>query len=72
MTPIAPTPTDLARHSLPSLSRLALRLTKVVEIWGTRRRSRKDLAMLDAHTLNDIGLDPISAYVESRKPFWRI
>lgn len=34
-------------------------------------RTRKQLAMLDARALKDIGVSRTDALEESRKPFWR-
>lgn len=36
-----------------------------------RRQERAQLARLDAHILQDIGLDAEQALEESRKPFWQ-
>ena len=44
-------------------------LTLVLE-WQARARSRAALTGLDAHLLNDIGLDPALADREAAKPFW--
>ena len=63
---------QMARHPLPSPSRAALRLTKIVAAWKMRQRSRKGLALLDDHMLKDIGIDPMAANLEASKPFWRI
>lgn len=39
------------------------------EAWR-RRRTRADLAELDARLLRDIGVTRLDAAAESRKPFW--
>ncbi len=36
-----------------------------------RRKSRRALAILDGHLLQDIGLSPTAANAEASKPFWR-
>lgn len=36
------------------------------------RRQRRDLAELDARLLADIGVSPLDARAEARKPFWKI
>ena len=36
-----------------------------------RRQDRAQLARLDAHILQDIGLDAEQALAEARKPFWQ-
>ena len=71
MSAHAPVHNPTIRHSLPTLSRLAPRLAKLVVAWKLRQRSRHDLAMLDAHMLSDIGVDPLTADIEAHKPFWR-
>lgn len=39
--------------------------------WAFRIESRRELAELDPLLLADLGLDPVQALAESRKPFWR-
>ncbi|MCE3027910.1 DUF1127 domain-containing protein [Salinicola sp. DM10] len=39
-------------------------------VWQ-RRRTRRQLAELDAHQLQDIGLLPSQVYRETHRPFWR-
>ena len=39
--------------------------------WTERRRSRRDLAQLDARLLRDIGLSLDEATREAAVPFWR-
>ncbi|PMR70146.1 DUF1127 domain-containing protein [Halomonas heilongjiangensis] len=36
-----------------------------------RRRSRRRLAQLDPHLLDDIGISRATAEREARKPFWK-
>lgn len=43
----------------------------LVFLWVERVRQRRALAGLDRRMLRDIGLDPGTAWAESRKPFWR-
>lgn len=40
-------------------------------VWDFRMRTRHRLAQLDDHLLRDIGLDPLAAETEIRKPFWK-
>jgi uncharacterized protein YjiS (DUF1127 family) len=44
---------------------------RVVSNWIARRRSRRDLEVLDAHLLRDLGLTAQDARIEAAKPFWR-
>jgi uncharacterized protein YjiS (DUF1127 family) len=44
---------------------------RVVSNWLARRRTRRDLEVLDAHLLRDLGLTAQDARVEASKPFWR-
>ena len=60
--------TQLSRHPL---ARLVLRLPQTVVAWDHRRRTRADLRALDAHMLQDIGLNWSEAKTEAQKPFWR-
>lgn len=39
--------------------------------WYTRRRSRIELARLDARVVRDAGIDWLDARREADKPFWR-
>ena len=43
----------------------------LVSHWAVRRRDRRELANLDEHMLDDIGLSASEAYEEASKPFWR-
>ena len=42
-----------------------------VDIWMQRSRQRKQLARLDKHLLEDIGLTKEMATKEIKKPFWK-
>lgn len=39
--------------------------------WMERHHQRKQLAQLDAHQLNDMGLDWAHVQAEINKPFWK-
>jgi uncharacterized protein YjiS (DUF1127 family) len=56
---------------LPPVSRVAFAVAQAVLNWETRRQTRRDLARLDPHLLQDIGLTPRLADCECQKPFWR-
>ncbi len=53
------------------LSRLLGDTFATLWIWDFRWRSRQQLADMDAHALEDIGLTAATAYAEAEKPFWR-
>jgi uncharacterized protein YjiS (DUF1127 family) len=46
---------------------IALRLRN----WQANRRARRELAMVDAHTLRDLGISPELVKYELLQPFWR-
>lgn len=39
--------------------------------WQLKRRTRRQLAQLDAHQLADVGIGPGERLAELDKPFWR-
>lgn len=47
------------------------RLLQMVETWQQRHQSRKELLQVEAHMLEDMGIDWVDAQREARKPFWR-
>lgn len=50
------------------------RLTQVraaFALWRRRARERSELAAMNAHDLQDIGISRAQAEFEIRKPFWR-
>ena len=75
MTPAAPTSQSLALLAasprLPLLAAVAVRFAGVVTQWDHRQRSRKALAALDDHMLDDIGVTYAQARKESRRQFWQ-
>jgi uncharacterized protein YjiS (DUF1127 family) len=46
-------------------------LAGLLKLWEDRRTSRQALAEMPDHLLADIGVDPLEARREARKPFWR-
>ncbi|MDB6453103.1 DUF1127 domain-containing protein [Falsirhodobacter sp. 20TX0035] len=56
---------------LPPLARVAFRLAHAVLGWELRRTTRRHLARLDPHLLDDVGLDAHTAQEETARPFWR-
>ncbi|MEM7405506.1 MAG: DUF1127 domain-containing protein [Pseudomonadota bacterium] len=43
----------------------------VLKTWHERSRQRRELLLLDARALRDIGLDHNAVMAEVDKPFWR-
>ncbi|MEX0603115.1 MAG: DUF1127 domain-containing protein [Marinobacter sp.] len=41
------------------------------QVWQTRITSRNQLRQMDKRLLKDIGITPLDALNEFRKPFWR-
>ena len=72
MSAHAPTHVQTIHRSQPSPSHMVQRLSARFAEWKMRRHSRHELAMLDAHMLADIGVDPMTANDEAAKPFWRV
>ncbi len=58
-------------YPLPLLARLALNFAEIVTLWDMKRRTRKALARLDDHLLQDIGIERDAALTEARRPFWQ-
>ena len=45
---------------------------KVIGTWRDRSRERRELTLLDARSLRDLGLNPSNIQFEASKPFWRV
>jgi len=62
-------------HGRPSFKvgagAVVLRWVEIFALWRERVRGRHDLMRLSEHQLRDIGLSPLDAETEWRKPFWR-
>ncbi|NBR90218.1 MAG: DUF1127 domain-containing protein [Rhodobacteraceae bacterium] len=56
---------------LPILARASVAFAVLLVTWENRRRTRRALARLEPHILNDIGLTQQAAAKESTLPFWR-
>ena len=57
-----------------ALNRFGARLRTAVEtvaLWHQRARQRRQLVALDDRLYRDIGVNPLDAYREAQKPFWR-
>jgi uncharacterized protein YjiS (DUF1127 family) len=53
------------------LRQLAKAAARLLGTYKMRERSRRELAQLDPHLLKDVGIDPLDAAAEARKPFWK-
>ncbi len=56
---------------LPLGAELAVTVAVVLTKWSRRQRSRRALAQLDDHLLQDVGLDRRAAHIEARRMFWQ-
>ena len=63
--------TTLHFSSRPSLAGTFTAVAKVIGTWRERSRERRELALLDARSLRDLGLNPGNIRFEANKPFWR-
>lgn len=61
----------LNARPLPPISRALVSLALTVAAWELRHRTRKQLAQMPKHMLQDIGLSESHADREAEKPFWR-
>ncbi len=43
----------------------------VVKLWSRKAKTRRHLAELPSHLLDDVGIDRVNAEQESNKPFWK-
>lgn len=49
----------------------AMRPVALIKVWNHRVRVRRQLAMLDDHLVDDIGLTPSQIRHETQKSFWQ-
>ncbi|NIR29969.1 MAG: DUF1127 domain-containing protein [Gammaproteobacteria bacterium] len=47
-----------------------VKAVRLLELWATRARTRRELSELDARMLRDIGVTRAQARREAEKPFW--
>jgi uncharacterized protein YjiS (DUF1127 family) len=59
--------------ALPPAPKLSLltRATTTWRVWQRRIEARRNLAMMDARSLTEIGISPAAAAYESGRPFWQ-
>lgn len=65
------TPCPYGGQTRTSFADVMKRAGRTVALWRSRARQRRALADLSPELLNDIGVSPRQAFLESRKPFWR-
>jgi uncharacterized protein YjiS (DUF1127 family) len=53
------------------MASFALTAAVVITKWSQNARTRRALAQLDGHLLDDIGVDPRAAHREARRMFWQ-
>lgn len=56
---------------LPVAAKVAVRFAGVMMQWDHRRRTRRALAELDHHLLEDIGITYAQARKETKRFFWQ-
>ncbi len=64
----------LAQHISPQAFSARVIMTQAIkklQHWIEVSYQRQQLADLDQHQLDDIGLDRLTAIAEARKPFWK-
>jgi uncharacterized protein YjiS (DUF1127 family) len=53
------------------IATLAPLLTRLLQEWRCRARSRREIAKLDERAIGDLGLSAGQMRFEADKPFWR-
>ena len=61
----------LQQHHRHSFIQKLFSVMNVLQLWMSRHEQRKQLALLDEHQLNDIGLNWVDVQAECAKPFWK-
>ncbi|MAC82389.1 MAG: hypothetical protein CML66_30540 [Rhodobacteraceae bacterium] len=59
-----------AAPRLPLTALFAVKVATLITQWDHRYRSRNDLARLEDHLLDDIGMTRKDAMKEAKRPFW--
>ncbi|WP_102522173.1 DUF1127 domain-containing protein [Vibrio tapetis] len=65
------TKSNQGRVNTNSLSVLIKDFLSVITRWGRNAKTRRHLAELPSHLLDDVGIDRVNAEKESNKPFWK-
>jgi uncharacterized protein YjiS (DUF1127 family) len=61
----------LHHSSRPALAETFAAIARIIGTWRERSRERRELTLLDARSLRDLGLNPSNIAFEASKPFWR-
>ena len=70
-TETAMTTLILQHHNKYTLTQKLFSVMNTLQVWMSRHEQRKQLALLDQHQLNDIGLNWMDVKAEIEKPFWK-
>ena len=54
-----------------AIRRAVVDVVETLQTWRARARGRRELSLMDAHTLRDIGVTRVDVMIEIDKPFWR-
>jgi uncharacterized protein YjiS (DUF1127 family) len=60
-----------ASAAVPGWLRSGRAVAARLALWRSYRRARRDLALLDARSLRDLGVAPEQIIYELSRPFWR-
>lgn len=66
-----PAPCDVTPDMPVGWRRCLSTVLLTVRIWRERHRARNQLALVDARSLRDLGIDPLLVDYELTQPFWR-
>ena len=61
----------LHHSSRPALAGTFSAIGRIIGTWRERSRDRRELTLLDARSLRDLGLSVGQVQFEANKPFWR-
>ena len=60
----------ISLHGVSAREIMTLAINKL-QYWMDVSQQRRQLADLDPHQLEDLGLDRLTVIAEARKPFWK-
>lgn len=59
------------RINMRTLPALIKNILSIALTWRRNAKTRRHLAQLPSHLLDDVGIDRVNAQKESNKPFWK-